>query len=343
VTSLDRMAGTLLGTALGDALGLPTEGMSARSIARRFGRIDRFRLLGKTGFVSDDTEQAGLVAQSLARYPTDRERCVEASRRSLLGWFCRLPWGVGLATVKASVKIGLGIRPSGVMSAGNGSSMRAAIVGAFFANRPGDREAFGRGLAEVTHRDRRAIEGALYVAELASVCVQSPSDADRFDLQRQARAVVIDDQLGQAIDQGSSLARTSATASDASTVCGTSGFVVTTLAFATFLFLKHGDDPLHALSEGIASGGDTDSIGAIVGGWLGALHGESGLPGDLIARIHDGPFGPSHLRKLAETLTLISEGKSATVPAYSCSAALARNLALYPVILGHGFRWLLPF
>ena len=93
--ALDRISGTLLGTALGDALGLPAEGMSARAIARRFGRVDRFRLLGRTGFVSDDTEQAALVAQSLARHPDDVDRCVRAFRRSLLGWFCRLPWGVG--------------------------------------------------------------------------------------------------------------------------------------------------------------------------------------------------------------------------------------------------------
>jgi hypothetical protein len=50
-----RLAGTLLGTALGDALRLPCKGMSARSITRRFGRVDRFRFLGKTGFVSDDS------------------------------------------------------------------------------------------------------------------------------------------------------------------------------------------------------------------------------------------------------------------------------------------------
>jgi ADP-ribosylglycohydrolase len=67
----DRLAGTLLGTAPGDALGLPAEGLSARPISRMFGRIDRFRLLGGTGFVSDDTEQAALVAQSLARHHED--------------------------------------------------------------------------------------------------------------------------------------------------------------------------------------------------------------------------------------------------------------------------------
>jgi ADP-ribosylglycohydrolase len=44
----DRLAGTLLGTAVGDALGLATEGMSARAIARRFGRVQRYHLLGRT-------------------------------------------------------------------------------------------------------------------------------------------------------------------------------------------------------------------------------------------------------------------------------------------------------
>ncbi len=85
----DRLAGVLLGTALGDALGLPMEGLSARTIARRFGRVDRFYLIGKTGFVSDDTEQAALVAQSLARSPGDVTGCVRAFRKSLLGWFLR--------------------------------------------------------------------------------------------------------------------------------------------------------------------------------------------------------------------------------------------------------------
>src|SRR3954454_2822728 len=112
-TSTDRLAGTLLGTALGDAWGLPAEGMSAGAIARRFGRVDRFRLLGRTGFVSDDTEQAALVAQSLARHPDDVGRCVRAFHRSLLGWFGRLPWGIGWATLRSCLRIALGIFLSG--------------------------------------------------------------------------------------------------------------------------------------------------------------------------------------------------------------------------------------
>ena len=342
-TITDRLAGTLLGTALGDALGLPAEGMSARAIARRFGRVDRFRLLGRTGFVSDDTEQAALVAQALARHPDDPERCVRAFRRSLLGWFCRLPFGVGLGTVRACTRIALGISPSGVMSAGNGAAMRAAIVGAFFHDRPEQRHAFGRLLAEVTHRDQRAVEGALYVAELAAACARSPLGTTPATCQEEARRVVANAQLGEALDKARELALGGSDTTEAGRACGTTGFVVHTLAFATYAFLRHGDDPLATLTDAISAGGDTDSIGAILGGWLGALHGESGLPGDLIARIHDGPFGPTHLRALDRCLARVGEGRSLPVPHYSATAALARNLALYPVVLGHGFRRLLPF
>ncbi len=338
----DRLAGTLLGTALGDALGLPAEGMAARAIARRFGRVDRFRLLGRTGFVSDDTEQAALVAQSLARHHGDVDGCVRAFRRSLLGWFARLPWGVGRATIRSCVRIGLGLSPSGVMSAGNGAAMRAAIVGAFFHDRPERRGTFGRALAEVTHRDVRAVEGALYVAELTACCIRSLRSPSPAVCQEEARRIVADARLGEALDRAVELAGRGADTPEAAKVCRTSGFVVHTLAFATFCLLRFGDDPLFALTEAISAGGDTVSIGAILGGWLGAMHGESGLPTSLIDRIQDGPFGPTHLRALATCLTEIHGGRTCLPPRYSPAAALARNLALYPVILGHGLRRLAP-
>ena len=180
--------------------------------------------------------------------------------------------------------------------------MRAAIVGAFFHDRPEARETFGRAIAQVTHRDERAVDGALYIAELASACVRNPSDRPREVLQSEARRVVHNPQLGSALDQARALALKGAGTSEAAEACGTSGFVIHTTAFATFTFLRHGDDPIRAISEAIYAGGDTDSMGAIVGGWMGALHGVDALPGNLIARIHNGPFGPSHLRALGLAL-----------------------------------------
>jgi ADP-ribosylglycohydrolase len=155
----DRLAGVLVGTAIGDALGLPMEGMRAASIARAFPKLDRYFLLGRTGFVSDDTEQSALVAQSLAGSPRDREGFVRAFRRSLLAWFLRLPWGIGWGTLRSCLRIAVGLRASGVASAGNGAAMRAAILGAFLFDAPATRSEWSDALAAVTHTDPRAVEG----------------------------------------------------------------------------------------------------------------------------------------------------------------------------------------
>lgn len=338
----DRLAGTLLGTALGDALGIALEGLPAPVIARRYGRVERFHLLGATGFVSDDTEQAALLAQSLGRHPDDAAACVRDFRRALLGWFLRLPWGIGRATLGASLRIAVGMRQSGVRSAGNGAAMRAGVLGVFFCDRPDPRRVWGRALAEVTHRDPRAVEGALYAAEVAAACALAPRGRHPAACLIPGRQVITVPSLRGAVDRALEAAGSGVPALDAARLIGTSGFVEHTIPFAVFCFARYGEEPLAALIEAVSAGGDTDTIGAVLGAWLGALHGEAGLPAPLLKRIHDGPFGPTHLRQLAACLASAREGSLVPVPAYSPAAALARNLALYPVILAHGFRRLLP-
>lgn len=338
---VERVRGVLLGTALGDALGLPAEGMRADAIARRWGRVDRFHILGRTGIVSDDTEQAALVAESLLRHPEDADACAAAFRRALVAWFLRLPWGVGLATVRACLRSAAGMRPSGVRSAGNGAAMRAAVIGVHFADLPEERRRFGRAVAEVTHTDARAVEGALFVAELAAACAAASPGGNLRPLVSMALDVVNELTLREALQHSVRLAEAETGLADAASALGTSGYVVHTVPFALFCFLRDGDKPLTALTQAISAGGDTDSIAAILGGWLGALHGERGLPLDLVNRIHDGPFGPTHLRALAVALAASRHEAPAGVPGYSRTAALVRNAGMVVVVLGHGFRRLI--
>lgn len=351
---VDRLTGTLLGTALGDALGIAMEGLTPAVIARRFPEAgQRFYLLGRTGFVSDDTEQSALVAQCLARYPHDSQKCASAFRKALFAWFGRLPWGVGLATIRACGRIATGRQITGVQSAGNGAAMRSAIVGVFFADDPRLRHDFGRALAEVTHLDSRAIDAALYVAEVAAHLAGqhdasdgSVSPAGKACSRRQgltrARQVISDTILGDAVDRAFDIADSEPDLYTAAKVLGTSGYAVHTAAFATYCFIRSGDDSLTDISAAIHAGGDTDSIAAIVGAWSGALHGERGLPTDLVRRMHDGPFGPTHLRRLGHSLATARSPEAVPVPQFSATAAMARNLSLYPVVLAHGLRRLIP-
>lgn len=332
----DRVAGILLGTAIGDALGLPVEGMTRAAMARVRVAMDRYRLLGRTGFVSDDTEQSALVAQSLAAHPRDRDAFERAFRRALLGWFLRLPWGIGFGTLRACVRIALGFRRSGVASAGNGAAMRAAIVGGYFAEASSDeRCAWSDAHAEVTHTDERAVQGARFVAELAALAVNAPSAA-ALEASR-ALDVVRTPELRHALEQSFSLVHREATTAEAVDILGNTGFVVSSVPLATFCFLRYADDPARALSETVLAGGDADTNAAIVGAWLGALHGERGLPGALVEHLCGGPFGKGHLRALASDLVAARGGRSPTAR-YSWLVALAKNLLLYPVVLVHGAR-----
>ena len=84
-----RVSGLLLGVALGDSLGLPFEGLSARRVAKRIDKLERHHVLGTHGFVSDDTEQSALLAQALLVEPVNEARCASAFRRSMGGWLAR--------------------------------------------------------------------------------------------------------------------------------------------------------------------------------------------------------------------------------------------------------------
>jgi len=327
-----RLEGCLLGCAVGDALGLPCEGLSPATIAQRFMPLDRYRLLGRAGFVSDDTEQSALVVQALCKAHVRggvdvdaaplADHVVRAFRWSLLGWFWRLPFGIGLATLRAGLKLTLGLRRSGVASAGNGAAMRSMPLGAAIRDR-GVRHAVARALAAVTHTDERAIAAAIFVADVAA------GDDE-------ALANVHEPALRAALERASDLSERSASVADAASALGTTGFVLHSVPFAWFCFVRFGVS-FDAVRAAIEGGGDTDTNAAIVGGWVGALR-PSEVPQQLVDALVGGPFGPRHLRALAR-----ASADGTAPPPWWWPVALARNLALYPVILAHGVRRIIPW
>jgi len=93
--------------------------------------------------------------------------------------------------------------------------------------------------------------------------------------------------------------------------------VLHTVAIATFCFLRFGLEPQRAIAQAVRAGGDTDSNAAIVGAWVGASHGFAALPAALVSSLHDGPFGPTHLRSLASSLEAARRGVGSPRAAYS--------------------------
>ena len=344
-THEDRLAGLLLGTAVGDSLGLPAEGLGPRTIAIRWKGIWRHRFFNGRGMISDDTEHTAMVAQCLLDHPTDPEGFQRALGRRLRWWLLCLPAGVGLATARAIMKLWLGIPPtrSGVASAGNGPAMRSAVIGAFFAHDPELRRRFVEASSQITHTDPRAVIAARAVAEIAALACTRSEDPPFPRLQS----------LSGDLEWAKLVAALQAAHADNLSVSGlalrlglakgVSGYAYHSVPIAIYAWLRHRGDFSAALEQAMNCGGDTDTVGAITGALAGADIGTGGIPAQLITDIAEWPRSTRWLRALAGRL---AEQTSRTEPVGPLPlfwpALPLRNLVFLLIVLIHGFARLWP-
>ncbi|AUX24938.1 hypothetical protein SOCEGT47_054790 [Sorangium cellulosum] len=358
----DRLIGVLLGTAVGDALGLPREGLSPRRAARLFGGspLEHRFVLGR-GMISDDAEHACMTAQALLAARGDPARFARSLGWRLRGWLAALPAGVGYATLRAIVKLWLGFSPerSGVFSAGNGAAMRAPILGASLALTPSRIEPMVRASTRLTHTDPRAEEGARLVALAAAyAAVRAPGQVRPAELLAALRERVSDGELRRRLDRAAELLGRGASAEDYARAIGlergVSGFIVDTVPATLFCWLAHPGDFRRAVEDVILLGGDADSTGAIVGGLAGATLGARAIPETWLNGIVDVPVSVAWMRRLGARLAreLDGEGDGAAAGERSARsegplplfwpALPVRNLVFLVLALKHGFRRMLP-
>lgn len=176
----ETLAGCLLGTAVGDAVGLAAESLSRRRQSRLYPNLDGPRLIGNRGMVSDDTEHACLVAVALAVSGGDPEVFERHLARGLRRWITAIPAGVGWATLRACGKLCLGVSPSrsGAWSAGNGPAMRSASIGVAYGHDTAQLITLVRISTRITHTDPKAEAGALAVAVAAFIASDSSGKGD---------------------------------------------------------------------------------------------------------------------------------------------------------------------
>ena len=338
----DSIAGCLLGTAVGDSIGLPAEGLS-RTKAGRFCRGGlRHGLVFGRGMLSDDTEHTLMVAVALLKHADDAEAFQKALAWSFRWWMLALPAGVGLSTAKAIGRhwLGFPITRAGVRSAGNGAAMRRAIVGVVFREDRAKRREFALAACRLTHTDVRAEESALLVAEAAALAgdhVETPAVLVALRL-----LVRSEEMISRWADLEAGLSAGMGVEKYAETIgCarGVTGFAPNTVAVALFAWLRHRGDFRRVISEVVACGGDTDTVAAIAGGICGAEVGESGMPAEWIAGIGDWPRSVGYVREVGNALTHRGGG---ALPSLYWWAIPFRNLFILLVVLGHGFRRLLP-
>ncbi len=334
----DPLISCLLGGALGDALGLPAEGIRAPRIARLWPGPLRHRLLGNRGMMSDDTEHAVMTALSLLHHDSDPHQFARDLACRLRWWLAGVPAGIGLATARSILKLWCGVDPSrsGVWSAGNGPMMRAPVIGVHFAGQAQTRRDFVDASTRITHTDPRAAEAARMIAEAAAMATHGETEIaqilDHLELlvgssEMQARFPLLRSGLSDRIAVG-------AFADGFGRKSGfVSGFAPDTAAVALFAWLRHRGDFRTTVESVVSAGGDTDTVAFIAASLAGIDAGKEALPKDWIEGLRDRPVSGA-LTGGADSL------KRLRYPNWPLS--LPRNAWFLCIILTHAFRRLLP-
>lgn len=287
----DRRRAAVLGLAVGDALGVPAEFMSADDITRTFGRIDA--LIGggpfrfAPGETTDDTALA--IATAAAYGGEEPELDLRRAADQMLAWFAADPKDIGGQTKRAIQAMVRGVDPSragevasvGGASAGNGSLMRCLATG--LLRFPDDPRLVDESIAasRLTHDDPRCVAACVAYNVVLSTLLFGVGDVDA-GLERATRLVSVLDAETCAVVEG-------VRSRSAPRVPGTSiGYVLYCLERA-LIAARDGVDLRATLVQIVHEGGDTDTNAAVAGALLGAKLGLHAVPADWRADLVEPP------------------------------------------------------
>ncbi|TFV74390.1 hypothetical protein E4P39_12935 [Blastococcus sp. CT_GayMR19] len=283
-----RVAGALVGSAVGDALGAPFEFGPAGQFTARFpvpARGSWTEMCGggslgwEPGEFTDDTQLALLVAASLV----ERGGLDEADLFDrFVRWAAADPPDVGSQTravltsgppwdVAAAEHFG-----STGRAAGNGSLMRTTPAAIWFS-RFGTETTMdaARRLSALTHGDPAAGEGCAIFHELMRVALDGE---DPLAAVPSALDLVADEHR----DRWAAVLAEDWTPADATE---SNGAVWPTLGSAVWA-LRHGNDFAEVMRLVIDLGGDTDTVACVAGGLAGAVFGMGGIPSRWASVVH---------------------------------------------------------
>ncbi|MFL5476266.1 MAG: ADP-ribosylglycohydrolase family protein, partial [Gemmatimonadales bacterium] len=325
----ERLIGALLGEALGDALGFVVEAQPPEA-AQSY--VDEWLRRGRAGErssphypfgqYSDDTQLAReLLLSFRERRLWDPEDY--AHRLAQLFGHAR-DVGAGSGTRSAALRILQGLHWSRAGTpapyAGNGSAIRAGPLGLLFSDLATIARV-AREQSRITHLDPRCGAGAVAVALAVFIAGRKGPIVPGQFLHEIAAAVEQDDlAFAQALRSCSEWI--SLTPGEAARQLqqnnldpaypkwqGVSAFVVPSVIWSLYSFLRSPDDYWETVCTAIAVGGDTDSTAAMAGAMSGARGGPAELPEGLLGRLTDrGEWGAGELTLLARDCAGISWG-----------------------------------
>jgi len=313
----DKILGCLMGAAIGDALGAPTEGLSKKEIENRYGgRItgyvdgsDNAYSYGNfIGEITDDSSQMYEMAKAVAECNGDLT--VEAAAEALVRWSESYPKyyprNAGATTSKVIEELKKGEDPIKLGMIGrtvgrgttNGAAMRVAAAGltkvgdldkavfnAVTMCRPshGTQHAFA-GAAGIAAGIAEALKEDASTVSIVKACLYGIRKGEEIGLStaRKAEGIRVINMVGYALKEAM-LATDMIDAEDRlDETVGADGSIQAAVALVIGLFLASDGNVKDTLLACVNIGGDSDTTADIAGMLVGAYRGYSGLPKEWI-------------------------------------------------------------
>ncbi|MBO8181079.1 MAG: ADP-ribosylglycohydrolase family protein [Archaeoglobus sp.] len=266
----DRFRNCILGLAVGDALGMPVEGLSPENIKQLYGEVRDFLPSPygdlKAGEWTDDTEQMIVLAESiLETVYFSPENFAEKLKK----WFVETSSRrIGPSSTRAISNLMRGVHWSraGVFSDTCGAAMRVAPVGLVYHFSLNLVEKYAEISARVTHTGSAAIGGAVAVAIAISCNVLDFSDEEMLD-EVLKRVEAYDNLLAEKIKFAYEISDRDVSYAVEKLGNSISALDVVPMAFYSYF---SGKDFEESLIKAVNAGGDADSIAAVCGAIKGA-------------------------------------------------------------------------
>jgi len=258
----DKILGSYVGLAVGDALGATTEFMTPREIQVNIGVHNKITGGGwlrlKPGRVTDDTEMSLALGNSLIKSQGFNLNCIGDH---YVQWMRSKPVDIG-STVRKGIRYymlkGITVQMESEMAAGNGAAMRNLPLIIYCLKKWGYFEQMTRLQSHLTHNNKKSDLITLCFGEMTKILLETGDKLHALKIAN--RLIKINPKFSYSRYKGES-----------------SGYIVDT--FKTVMHYFSDETSFEKILVGVVNqGGDADTNGAIAGMMAGALYGYSSIP-----------------------------------------------------------------
>lgn len=290
----DKVIGACLGTAIGDALGMPAECKKPETIRRLYGTIKSYRTPksakdGKpfhhnlsAGMWTDDTQLMLAVGESIVdRGGIDYD---DIAQRHILAYQEKRGWGKSTKQAVQNMMGGETWYNAGIDGAvGTGPPMKIAPIGVLYGMEIiNDFNLMGviHNISIMTHKDPMSFVAAFAQARLIGAAIRGDEWClrDTMWAVRDLCLVIGRSELSHKIDDAYIMGRDGKEDNQIREKLGCSPYVLEAYPFTYAMLSKYWREPRKCLEVIVNSGGDADTTGAMAGAVLGAIHGYKAFP-----------------------------------------------------------------